>query len=53
MELVPHLTSQRLRSTVVFSLDEELRKVREITRVNPFPREDVERYRDFLEEGLR
>jgi predicted nucleic acid-binding protein len=45
--------ARSLRSTVVFSLDEELRKVREITLVNPFPREDVERYHDFLEEGLR
>ena len=45
--------ARSLRSTVVFSLDEELRRVREITLVNPFPREDVERYHDFLEEGLR
>jgi len=45
--------ARSLRSTVVFSLDEELRKVREITLVNPFPREDVERYHDYLEKGLR
>jgi predicted nucleic acid-binding protein len=50
-----HLISlaRSLRSTVVFSLDEELHKVKEITLVNPFPREDVERYHDFLEKGLR
>ena len=45
--------ARSLRSTVVFSLDEELHKVREITLVNPFPREVVERYHDFLEKGLR
>ena len=45
--------ARSLRSTVVFSLDEELHKVREITLVNPFPREDVKRYHDFLEKGLR
>ena len=45
--------TRSLRSTVVFSLDEELHKVKEITLVNPFPREDVERYHDFLEKGLR
>jgi len=45
--------ARSLRSTVVFSLDEELHKVKEITLVNPFPREDVERYHDFLEKGLR
>lgn len=45
--------ARSLRSTTVFSLDEELHKVREITLVNPFPREAVERYHDFLEKGLR
>jgi len=45
--------ARSLRSTVVFSLDEELRKVREITLVNPFPREEVERYHDYLEKELR
>ena len=45
--------ARSLRSTVVFSLDEELHKVKEITLVNPFQREDVERYHGFLEKGLR
>lgn len=45
--------ARSLRSTVVFSLDEKLHKVKEITLVNPFLREDVERYHDFLEKGLR
>jgi len=45
--------ARSLGSTVVFSLDEELHKVKEITLVNPFPREGVERYHDFLEKGLR
>ena len=40
--------ARSLGSTVVFSLDEELRKVREVTVVNPFPRKDVERYHEFL-----
>ena len=45
--------ARSLRSSVVFTLDEDLRRVREVTVVNPFPREDVERYHDFLEKELR
>jgi len=44
--------ARSLGSTVVFSLDEELSKVREITAVNPFPENIVKRYHDFLEEKL-
>jgi predicted nucleic acid-binding protein len=45
--------ARSLRSTVVFSLDEELKKVREITPVNPFPKQEVELYHEFLKEKLR
>jgi len=45
--------TRSLGSTVVFSLDKELSRVREITVVNPFPEEDVARYHELLEKGLR
>ena len=41
-----------LGSTVVFSLDKELARVREITVVNPFPQDEVERYHKFLESKI-
>ena len=44
--------ARSLGSTVVFSLDEELQKVREITVVNPFPQKDVERYHEFLKNNM-
>ncbi|MCW4048927.1 MAG: hypothetical protein NWE89_04240 [Candidatus Bathyarchaeota archaeon] len=45
--------ARSLGSTVVFSLDKELQKVREITVVNPFPRKDVEQYHEFLKRNMR
>ena len=45
--------ARSLGSTVVFSLDEELQKVREITVVNPFPQKDVERYHEFLKNNMK
>ncbi len=45
--------ARSLGSTVVFSLDEELQKVREITVVNPFPQKDVELYHEFLKSNMR
>jgi len=45
--------ARSLGSTVVFSLDKELSKVREITVVNPFPDEEVERYHEFLESKIK
>ncbi len=45
--------ARSLGSTVVFSLDRELAKVREITVVNPFPEEDVRRYHEFIEARMR
>jgi predicted nucleic acid-binding protein len=45
--------ARSLGSTVVFSLDEELQKVREITVVNPFPRKDVELYHQFLKINVK
>jgi predicted nucleic acid-binding protein len=44
--------ARSLGSTVVFSLDDELQKVREITVVNPFPQKDVERYHEFLKSNM-
>ncbi|MBN2336411.1 hypothetical protein JXL21_12705 [Candidatus Bathyarchaeota archaeon] len=45
--------ARSLGSRVVFSLDEELGKVREITVVNPFTRKDVEKYHAFLENSVK
>jgi len=45
--------ARSLRTSVVFTLDEELRRVRKVTMVNPFPQEDVKRYHEFIENGLR
>ena len=44
--------TRSLGSTIVYSLDEELSKVREITVVNPFPSDAVKQYHRFLEEKL-
>jgi len=44
--------TRNLGSTIIYSLDEELSKVREITVVNPFPSETVKQYHRFLEEKL-
>jgi predicted nucleic acid-binding protein len=44
--------TRSLGSSIVYSLDEELSKVKEITVVNPFPSEVVKRYRRFLGEKL-
>lgn len=44
--------ARSLGSTVVFSLDKELARVREITVVNPFPQNEVERYHKFLESKI-
>lgn len=42
-----------LGSTVIYSLDEKLAKVREVTVVNPFPRSTVAEYHDFIQEHIR
>ena len=44
--------TRSLGSTVIFSLDEELSKVREIIVANPFPQEKVKQYHKFLEVKL-
>lgn len=41
-----------LGSNLVFSIDKELAKVREITVVSPFPDNEVERYHRFLESKI-
>jgi predicted nucleic acid-binding protein len=44
--------TRRLGSTLVYTLDKELARVREITAVNPFPGEAVERYHEYLRDKL-
>jgi len=41
-----------LRTTVVYSLDKELARVKEIAVVNPFPEEAVKQYHEFMRETL-
>ncbi len=40
-------------ATVVYSLDRELSKVREIAVVNPFPQKAIEQYHDFLNSRIK
>lgn len=40
--------ARSLGSTVVYTLDEELMRVKEITAVNPFPSDKVKQYHEFL-----
>ena len=40
--------AKRLGNSIVYTLDEELRRVRSVTVVNPFPRELVRRYHEYL-----
>lgn len=44
--------ARSLGSTVVYSLDKDLARVREITVVNPFPQNEVEQYHKFLESKI-
>ena len=45
--------AKSLGSTVVFSLDAELAKIREVIVVNPFPPDEVERYHEFMKNKMR
>ena len=45
--------TRSLGSTIIFSLDEELSKVKEITVVNPFPVEAVKRYHTYLTDRIK
>ena len=45
--------TRSLGSTIVYSLDKELSKVKEITVVNPFPQDKVKQYHEFIETRLR
>ncbi len=44
--------TRSLGSTLVYTLDEELSKVKEITIVNPFPQDAVEQYHSYLKNRL-
>jgi len=45
--------ARSLGTTVVYSLDKELSKVRETIVVNPFPQEAVERYHNYLDSKIK
>lgn len=45
--------ARSLGTTVVYTLDRELARVREITAVNPFPSEMVKQYHEFLRTKLQ
>ena len=45
--------TRSLGSTIVYSLDKDLSKVKEITVVNPFPQDKVKQYHEFIETRLR
>jgi len=45
--------TKSLGSTIIYSLDKGLSKVKEITVVNPFPQDKVIQYHEFIEKGLR
>jgi predicted nucleic acid-binding protein len=44
--------TRSLGSTIIYSLDKELSKVKEITIVNPFPQDKVKQYHEFIEKRL-
>lgn len=45
--------TRSLGSTIIYSLDDELSRVKEITVVNPFPSDAVKRYHSFLAHHLK
>lgn len=45
--------TRSLGSTIIYTLDEELSKVKEITVVNPFPGDVVKRYHSFLTNQIK
>jgi len=45
--------TRSLRATVIYSLDQELSKVKEIIVANPFPQNKVKQYHEFIEAKLR
>ncbi|MEM4416992.1 MAG: PIN domain-containing protein [Nitrososphaerota archaeon] len=42
--------TKSLGSTIIYTLDTELSKIKEITTVNPFPQEKVKQYHQFIKE---
>jgi len=45
--------TRSLRATVIYSLDQELTKVKEIIVANPFPQDKVKQYHEFIGAKLR
>jgi len=45
--------TRNLETTVIYSLDQELSKVKEIIVANPFPQDKVKLYHEFIEAKLR
>jgi predicted nucleic acid-binding protein len=45
--------TRSLGTTVIYSLDQELSKVKEIIVVNPFPQDKVRQYHEFIDARLR
>ena len=45
--------TRSLGSTIIYTLDKELSKVKEITVVNPFPQDKVKQYHEFIKTKLR
>ncbi|MEM2843715.1 MAG: type II toxin-antitoxin system VapC family toxin [Candidatus Bathyarchaeia archaeon] len=41
-------TARNLKASIIYSLDKELEKVKEVTIVNPFPEEAVKQYHEFM-----
>ena len=45
--------TRSLGSTIIYTLDKELSKVKEITAVNPFPEDAVKKYHSYLASHLK
>ncbi|MEM3438017.1 MAG: hypothetical protein QXP55_05785 [Nitrososphaerales archaeon] len=45
--------TRSLRATVIYSLDQELSRVKEIIVANPFPQDKVKQYHEFIKEKFR
>jgi len=40
-------------SKTVYSIDEQLSKVREVTVINPFPKEQLDKYHEYTQDKLQ
>jgi predicted nucleic acid-binding protein len=45
--------AKSLGTSIIYSLDRQLSKVKEIKMVNPFPEDVVKQYNDFMKEALK